>query len=128
MIELGGSLNNNYYLDDHILNHTSNEKDLGVTIDVDLNFTLHIQDKINKANSIMSLIRRSFTYLDTEMFKLLYKAIVRPHLEYAIQVWRPVLLKDITQLENVQRRATKLIPSIKHPSYENRLKTQFTIS
>ena len=48
--------------------------------------------------------------------------MVRPHLEYAAPVWSPHddYLKE--QLENVQRRATKLIPAISHLEYPERLK------
>ena len=42
----------------------------------------------------------------------LYKAIVRPHLDYCIQAWIPHLRKDIDQLEWVQRRATRMIPGM----------------
>ena len=70
----------------------------------------------------MGLIRRTCAYLDEESFLLLYKGLVRPHLEYANQVWAPYLKKDITALENVQRRATKQIPGFKDLSYENRLR------
>eukprot|EP00794_Sanderia_malayensis_P014125 gene14125-15603_t len=113
---------NKYYIQDHELAPTDKEKDLGVVIDKELKFEHHIQDKVNKANSIMALVRRSFTYLDEEMFKLIFKGIVRPHLEYATQIWRPHKVKDITSIENVQRRATKLIPSLNHLSYEERLR------
>ena len=40
-------------------------------------------EKIKRANNVMGLIRRSFINLDEEMFLKLYKALVRPHLEYA---------------------------------------------
>ena len=53
---------------------------------------------------------------------MLYKTYIRPHLEYAVQAWSPHLKKDIALLEKVQRRATKLIPCIRHLSYVDRLK------
>ena len=48
----------------HKLEHSNEEKDLGITIDDHLTFELHICNKVNKANQMMGLIRRTFTYLD----------------------------------------------------------------
>ena len=53
---------------------------------------------------------------------LLYKSLVRPHLDYCIQVWRPYLQKDIDILEKVQRRATRMVEGFKGLSHEERLK------
>lgn len=110
-----------YYLTNHIERSTS-EKDIGVTVDNRLSFSAHLSEKINKANKIVGLIRRSFVSLDAKMFKSLYIALARPHLEYANQVWNPHLKKDIEAIENVQRRATKLLPQMKELSYEERLR------
>ena len=71
---------------------------------------------------MIGIIRRSFLHLDEEMFLQLYKALVRPHLEYANQVWAPRHAKDIEQIENVQRRATKLVPGLADLEYEQRLR------
>ena len=107
--------------DGNNLAYSESEKDIGVTIDDKLNFDKHISEKINKANSIMGLVRRTMEYMDNTIFKLLYTALVRPHLEYANQVWCPYLVKHIEEIENVQRRATKQLPGMSNLSYEERL-------
>jgi hypothetical protein len=61
-------------------------------------------------------------YMDCTTFKLLYTALVRPHLEYANQVWCPYLKKHIEAIENVQRRASKQMPGLSSLSYEDRLR------
>ena len=71
------------------LENVDSEKDIGFTIDRHLNFEKHIQTQINKANQIVELTRRSFVHLDNRTFSLLFKALVRPHLEYASSVWSP---------------------------------------
>ena len=111
-----------YKISDHVLEHVFDEKDLGVTFDSDLNFETHIASKVNKANSIAGLIRRTFSFLDGPHFKRLYVSFVRPHLEYAQSVWAPHLKRHIDMLENVQIRATKLIDGFSQLTYTERLK------
>ena len=104
------------------LEHVFNEKDLGVIIDMELTFEEHTATKVKKANGMMGLIRRTFSFLDGETFKKLYTSFVRPHLEYANPVWCPYLRKYIKMLENVQERATKLVDGMKHMGYTERLR------
>ena len=52
------------------------------------------------------MIRRNITYKEKSLIIPLYKAIVRPHLEYCIQACNPHLRKDVDMLEKIQRRAT----------------------
>ena len=66
---------------------TTAEKDLGVLIDDKLNFRSHIKEIVSKANRVLGLIRIGFDCLDKEMFMNLYPVLVRPHLEYCVQVW-----------------------------------------
>ncbi len=98
------------------------ERDLGVIFQSDLKFGTHISKCVNKANSILGLVKRSFTFMDKEMFLTLHKSLIRPHLEYATAVWSPHLQKDIFMIENVQRRATRLVQEIRYLPYEERLK------
>ncbi len=68
------------------------------------------------------MIRRSFSYLSEKNFPLLFKALVRPHVEYAQAVWHPHKKKHITTLEKVQRRATKTVLGLRNYSYPERLR------
>lgn len=60
--------------------------------------------------------------MDKEMFLSLFKSIVRPHVEYRSNVWYTTHKKYAIAIENVQRRATKLVKSIKDLCYQDRLK------
>lgn len=113
-------VNNNQDIE---LEKVESEKDLGVIIDQNLTFRHHITSKVNTANKNLGIIFRTFTYIDQEMFLNLFKSDFRPHLEYATPVWSPFYKKDKIILENVQRRATKLVSSCKNLSYPERLRT-----
>ena len=52
----------------------------------------------------------------------LFKSLVRPHMDFANQVLAPYLIKHITAIENVQRRATKTIPGLKDLNYEQQFR------
>ena len=77
---------------------TCKEKDLGVTINADMKVSEQCRIAASKGNQILGMIRRNITYKEKGLIVPLYKAIVRPHLEYCIQAWRPYLRKDIDML------------------------------
>ena len=105
----------------HKLEPVNVEKDLGIHIDDKLKFTNHCQNKINSANRTLRYIRHTFKYLDENMFLLLYKSLVRPHLEYGSCIWSPSLKYNVDAIERVQRRATKMVPSLRDLPYTERL-------
>ena len=113
---------NRYKICDSEMEHVYTEKDLGVTVDENLNFEEHILNKVRIANALVGQIRGSFSFLDGITFKRLYTALVRPHLEYAQAVWYPFLQKHVNLLENVQDRATKLVDGFKNLEYAERMK------
>ena len=110
-----------YEMHNTVLLKTSKEKDLGVTISADWKVSEQCGIAARKGNQLLGMIKRNITYREKNLIIPLYKSIVRPHLEYCIQAWRPHLKKDIDKLERVQRRATKLIPELRILSYEDRV-------
>ena len=71
---------------------------------------------------MLGLINRGFENLNPTIFKTLYTAFVRPHLEYGQSVWSPSLRKNVNLIEGVQRRATRLVPRCRNMPYEERLR------
>lgn len=110
-----------YEMNGTIMNEVTEEKDLGIIIQNDLKCNKQCTKAVITANRILGMIKRSFSYLDRDIVLQLYKSLVRPHLEYCVQAWRPHLHKDIDLIEKVQRRATKLIFELKDKTYEERL-------
>ena len=104
------------------LKSTAVEKDLGVHVDTLLKFDKHAELQANKANKLLGMIRRAFTHIDKDNMSMLYKSLVRPHLEYGHAIAYPRLKKSELILESIQRRATRIIPELKGLEYEDRLK------
>ena len=115
------NVNANYSLLGRDVSTCQQEKDLGVVITNDLQPTKQCIEVEKKAQKVLGYIKRQFKSRNKDVILSLYKSLVRPHLEYAVQFWAPSLRKDIERLEKVQARATKIIPSIRNLGYERRL-------
>jgi len=70
---------------------------------------------------MLGITKRNFSYISGKCFIILYKSLVRSHLEYAnSSVWYPKRKVDVEKLERVQKRAIKLIPEISKKSCRER--------
>jgi hypothetical protein len=96
-------------------------KDLGVWLTSSLSSSLMCSETAKKAQRILNFLRRTFPHVTSSMFLQLYSSFVRPHLEYCSIAWLPLLKKDKLLLEQVQRRATKSVRSLRLLSYPDRL-------
>ena len=74
-----------------------------------------------KVNHTLGCIKRSVASRVREVILSICSALVRPHLEYCIQMWSPQYRRDMDLLEHIQRRAIKMIQGMEHLSYKNRL-------
>jgi hypothetical protein len=99
-----------YFIGDNKLAAVTSECDLGVIVQSDLKVSLQLSKVCKTANRILGMISRTFTYKSADIVVLLYKSLVRPHLDYCVQTWRPHLTKDIhvELIEKVQKRVTRM--------------------
>lgn len=102
---------------------SSTVKDLGVHMAEDMLFDEHICKIRKKAKQVAGWIMRLVKSRSEDTVMLLYKTYVRPHLEYASCLWSPSKIKNIEDLESIQRSITSKIEGLEQLSYWERLKT-----
>lgn len=106
-------LHKSYTLLDSKINEVDYATYLGVILQNNLKFDLHIEAKINKASKVLGLLKRTL-YIAPKKTKLLaYTTICRPILEYGCQVWDPFLKTQCNDIERIQNKAVRFICSIK---------------
>ena len=106
-----GNMDEEYKMGDAVLGRATQEKDLGVTFSADMKVSEQCGIP-SKGNQILGLIRRTVTYKENGLIVPLYKAIVRPHLEYCIQAWRPYCTSLIQKASFIHCTRLLLSPSI----------------
>ena len=101
------------------------EKDLGVITSSSLLWTDQIKASISKANRMICWIARTLISRDCKTMIAVYKSLIRPHIEYCVQLWNPATVHGnwnlILELEGVQRRFTRLIDEVGTLPYSQRL-------
>ena len=95
---------------------------MGVIISSDLKCSNQCTQACSKANKMLGMTKRTISYKKPEIIVRLYKALVRPHLEYCVSVWSPHYTKDKELLERVQHRFTRMIKEVCDKDYLDRLK------
>jgi hypothetical protein len=100
---------------------TKLERDLGVLVSNDLKFSAQCTEAAAKANWKLGVFKKAFSSRSEQLWQMLYKTHIRPHLEHAIQAWSPYLEKDIATLEKVQKRTSKIIAGLGALDYHQRL-------
>lgn len=110
-----------YFIDGVPLDGCLSHVDLGVVVSSDLSWSPHILHICNKAKQRLYMIQQCFRGGHPDVVAALYKAYIRPILEFAGPVWHPWLQRDAQMLEFLQRRVTRLPYGVQRPSYQDRL-------
>ena len=82
---------------------------LGIRIQNDLRWNEQTHHTATRATGVLNFLRRNFHHCPTSVKDKLYSTIVRPHLEYAVAAWDPYTKKNISSIEQVQRRAARFV-------------------
>ena len=89
-----GNNNKEFRLGGQEINSVDQKKDSGMLTCNTLSPSAHIAKVVSKANQVMGNIRRTIEFKSIDNLIRLYKSLVRPHLEYCQQAWRPYNQKD----------------------------------
>ena len=124
-IKHNNNKNLKYELDGNTIEESVLEKDLGVLTSDTMLWTEQIKTSIDKANKIIGWIARNLISRDMLVMNRIYKALVRHHLEFCVQLWNPATehgnWSQILRIEGVQRRFTRMIDGVGLLPYSERL-------
>lgn len=123
MLQIGRPFEFSYQIGTHKLEWVTQEKDLGVWISSCLKTQLQCRMVYNRASILLGMLRRLFCRFTKETIPVIVNTYIRPTMEYAIQVWAPWMKKDVSLLERIYHRVTKLVDGFQNMPYEERLKS-----
>ena len=83
------NMQGNYNMSNQQLLTTDQQQDLGIIITKDLKWQKQTEKTCKTANRVPGFIARNLRYKNKELILPLYKSLVRPHLEHAVQFWSP---------------------------------------
>jgi hypothetical protein len=121
-MHVGHARNTSVMTDDDVSKQqkfTDEEKYLGIIVAIDVKPPRQCVMAAARAMSVIGLIGRHFKYLDKKMSFSHTIHAIRTHAEHCMKSGSPDSVKDIECLENVQRKAIKLVAGLEKEPYES---------
>ena len=116
------NLNKVYYASSLEIDQSTHVKDLGITVDENLNFKLHIDRLAKQCKQLSSWIFSVFDTRDKVPMLILFNSLVRSKIEYCSQIYNPYQIQDINKIEQIQRAFTYRITGMANFNYWERLR------
>ena len=101
--------NKTLYMNKHKLLENDIIEILGVSFDSTLSFKTHIENLARQASKKVAALRRILQLLTPDGALQLYKSQIRSKLEYACLAWGGAAKTHLALLDNVQKRALRLV-------------------
>ena len=98
-----------YRVNGRTLKSAVEQRDLGIQVQNSLKVTSQVDRVVKSAFGTLAFINWSIEYKSWSVMVRLYKASVRPNLEYCVQFWSPSYRKDVNKVERVKRRFTRIV-------------------
>ena len=86
----GRKVSNIYILNKMVLPITNCEKGLGINVVSELKWNYHIEQNISKIKKCIGWVTRSVISREADVMINIFKSLVRPNLEYCVQLWNPI--------------------------------------
>eukprot|EP00061_Rhincodon_typus_P012874 g38893.t1 len=104
------------------LNSINAQRDIEVHVHSSLKVTAQVDRVVKKAYGMLAFLGRGIEYKSQDVVLLqLYETLVRPHLKYCNWFWLPHYRKNVEALERLQKRFTRMLPSLEGMNYKERL-------
>nr|CAH7766805.1 unnamed protein product [Callosobruchus chinensis] len=107
----------NYNINKVVLERKTEIKDLGVIFQSDMRFNAQYIQIVNIAYKYLGFVIRNSNSFELNTVIKLYHTLVRPHLEYAMQIWMPTADTHIDHIEKVQKRFLRYLYVRKNNTY-----------
>ena len=111
----------NYTLNGQVLAKVDSERDIGVQVSGNLKMSEQCNKAARTATGVLGQVLRAFSYRNRTVLPRLFVQYVRPHLDFAVQAWRPWQRCDVDCLEKVQKKMVSAVSGLQARTYEDKL-------
>ena len=97
------------------ISQVSSTKSLGVHIDQNLSWNVHVEKLCKKIASGVGALKRARSFVPYETLRSVYMSLVQPHFDYCDSVWGNCTKALANKLQKLQNRAARILT---HSNYD----------